>query len=530
MLLGLMLAIALATLVSEDLACVAAGLMVARGALGLAPALTACFLGILGGDLLLYGSGRVLGSRVVRVAPFRWLIAEADLARGRAWFAQRGPAAILGSRFVPGLRFPTYVAAGLLRAPFRPVLAWFAIAAAIWVPLLVGSAVLIGRPMLDLLARYQRLALPILGLGLLGLLVTGNLLLPALTWRGRRRLLGRWRRWTRWEYWPMGLFYPPVVAWVLWLGLRRGGLTLFTASNPAIPGGGFIGESKHAILSALEASGAPVPPHRLLPIEWSLAQRLERVECFRAEAGLGWPLVLKPDAGQRGAGLFILRSDAALREALASARVDYIVQAYASGEEFGVFYARRPDEPRGRIISLTEKRFTRVVGDGVSPLGDLILRDPRAVCMAPRFERALAARLWDVPEAGQAVPLVEIGTHSRGAEFRDGGALVTPALETAIDRISQAFEGFYFGRYDLRAASAEALGAGHFSIVELNGVSAESTHVYDARYSVLDAWRTLFVQWRLAFEIGAANRDRGARVAPLRELVADFLAYRSAEA
>ena len=192
--LGLMLTIALATLISEDLTCVGAGLLVARGALGLTPALAACFLGILGGDLLLYGSGRAFGSRVVRVAPFRWLIAEADLTRGRAWFAQRGPAAILGSRFVPGLRFPTYVAAGLLRAPFRPVLAWFAIAAALWVPILVGSAVWIGRPILDLLARYERLALPILGLGLLGLWLTGNLLLPALTWRGRRRLWGRWRR------------------------------------------------------------------------------------------------------------------------------------------------------------------------------------------------------------------------------------------------------------------------------------------------------------------------------------------------
>ena len=77
---------------------------------------------------------------------------------------------------------------------------------------------------------------------------------------------------------------------------------------------------------------------------------------------------------------------------------------------------------------------------------------------------------------------------------------------------------------------ARALGDGRLSIVELNGVSAESTHIYDARHSVLYAWRTLCAQWRLAFEIGAANRDRGAQVVPLRAVVAHFLAYRSADA
>jgi hypothetical protein len=55
-------------------------------------------------------------------------------------------------------------------------------------------------------------------------------------------------------------------------------------------------------------------------------------------------------------------------------------------------------------------------------------------------------------------------------------------------------------------------------VLELNGVTAESTDIYDPANSVVSAWRKLMRQWRLAFEIGAANRARGARVTTVGEL------------
>ena len=64
-------ALALATLVSEDLACVAAGVAVTEGALAFVPAATACFAGILGGDLLLVALGRTVGRRSLEAAPLR---------------------------------------------------------------------------------------------------------------------------------------------------------------------------------------------------------------------------------------------------------------------------------------------------------------------------------------------------------------------------------------------------------------------------------------------------------------------------
>jgi hypothetical protein len=129
------------------------------------------------------------------------------------------------------------------------------------------------------------------------------------------------------------------------------------------------------------------------------------------------------------------------------------------------------------------------------------------------------------------VALVDIGNHCRGAVFRDGRALVTPALAERIDTIARAVPGFFFGRFDLRAPSLEAFQRGEgLRVIELNGVTSEATHIYEPGSSLLEAWRTLFAQWRLAFEIGAANARAGARVAPARELLRLLAARRRGSA
>jgi hypothetical protein len=116
----------------------------------------------------------------------------------------------------------------------------------------------------------------------------------------------------------------------------------------------------------------------------------------------------------------------------------------------------------------------------------------------------------EVPPEGERVRLVEIGSHCRGALFLDGAWAKTAELEEAIDRVSRGFDGFYFGRYDIRTPSVEDFLRGrNFKVVELNGVTSEATHIYDPSNGLLDAYRVVFEQWRLAFEIGAANRARG---------------------
>jgi hypothetical protein len=104
--------------------------------------------------------------------------------------------------------------------------------------------------------------------------------------------------------------------------------------------------------------------------------------------------------------------------------------------------------------------------------------------------------------------------------FLDGAQFETPALEQAIDALARSFDGFYFGRFDVRFTDPERFMAGEeFRIVELNGVTSESTNVYDPDYGLLRAWRTLGRQWSLAYRIGAANRRQGHRTSSVRALV-----------
>ena len=66
----------------------------------------------------------------------------------------------------------------------------------------------------------------------------------------------------------------------------------------------------------------------------------------------------------------------------------------------------------------------------------------------------------------------------------------------------------------------------NLKIVELNGVTSEATHIYDPKLNLFDAYRVLFEQWRIAFEIGDLNRARGARPTPARELLRAMREYR----
>ena len=512
--------LAAATLISEDLTCVAAGVLVADGRVPFAVAVGACLLGIIAGDLVLMLAGRALG-RTGFATPFaRRLVSPETIARSSRWMKERGAIAVSLSRFVPGTRLATYLAAGALGVGFWKFALYVSLSALVWVPALVGLSAVAGAEVVEagLLTAS--------GWAASGIVVCASLVLAlkattwTARWKNRRRLYGLWQRWTRWEFWPPWVFYPPLLVYVMMLMIRHRSLTVFTAANPDIPGGGFIGESKFEILRGLSRTPNRVARAALLPEDAPPHRRAAIARAFMEHAGLSLPIVVKPDQGQRGTGVAIVRSDADLDVTIASLRGDVIVQEYIPGHELGVFYYRHPHESRGRIFSITEKRFPAVQGDGRSTLEELILADERAVCLPHVHARVHAAELHRVPVRGESVPLVEIGSHCRGAVFFDATHLVTPAIEAAFDAVAQGFGGFYFGRFDVRTPSlADFTERAVFTILELNGVTSESTNIYDPGNSLVRAYRVLAAQWRLAFAIGAENRRRGVMPASLRELL-----------
>lgn len=133
-----------ATFISEDLTCVAAGLAAAAGAMPVALAGCATGLGIWLGDLALYALGRWLGARSLDAGRLgRWL-GPARVQACRDGFARNGDRWLWITRFLPGVRTPTYLLAGALRHDFARFAAATLGAAMLWTPLFVGGVYLSG--------------------------------------------------------------------------------------------------------------------------------------------------------------------------------------------------------------------------------------------------------------------------------------------------------------------------------------------------------------------------------------------------
>jgi membrane protein DedA with SNARE-associated domain len=109
------------TFILEDAATLLAAMQAATGAVPLKLALGALYAGIVLGDLGLYG----LGALSARHPWARRLIPPRRQDIGHVWVRRRVIPLVLISRFVPGLRLPTYTTLGFLRAPILP----FALAA-----------------------------------------------------------------------------------------------------------------------------------------------------------------------------------------------------------------------------------------------------------------------------------------------------------------------------------------------------------------------------------------------------------------
>ncbi len=539
-------AAAVATFVLEDPTTVAAGLLVADGRMAFLTAYVGLSAGIASGDLGLYLLGRLAGPQIVR----RQLIDPCRFERARRWFDTNLILAMVVSRFVPGMRLPTYLSAGMLQAPVRRFILVAVAASMVWTFLLLQLTVAVGTSVLPLLgsARWP--------------VAAAAVVLLVIIQRSAARHLDRRepqpRVLSRFELWPPWLFYLPVAAYYAWLAMRFRHPLVPTAANPSIYAGGLIGESKSAILDLVPlASRNWIARYVAVQKVHDIDEDAFRHQVLRAarDAALKLPFVVKPDIGQRGAGVRRIARPQELHEYLqqfpSGQRLivqELVDEAFFAGhshqetspsiaphlpvdvqraQEAGVLYWRRPGSERGEIVSLTLKLFPEVMGNGRDTLAQLIDADPRARRLRRIYRARHASALSRVLADGETVPLVFAGNHCQGAVFKDGNRLMTDTLRQRIEEIAGSIPHFYFGRFDIRFSSLEAFLAGEgFRVVEINGAGAEATHIWDADARLIPSYRSLFHQFRTLFEIGHENRKQGFQPVTILSFLRDVLAYR----
>ena len=337
------------------------------------------------------------------------------------------------------------------------------------------------------------------------------------------------------EYWPWQVIYLPVVPLYLYQAIRQRRAAFFTNVNPAIDMGGFFGESKSAIYALLPKES--FPQTCLIPVHSTEA---DVIHTHRA-SGIPFPLIVKPDVGERGQGVVRVTDENGLVRALAGKSSTFLLQAMAPGDlEFGLMFTCDPAGGSTTLLSVAGKDFLSVTGDGRSTVLELLRKQWRGRKQVERLLELDPVLLSTVPLPGVIERVEPIGNHCRGTLFNDANHLRTSVLCEVVDRLLASTEGIYYGRMDVRCESEADLREGRFTIIEMNGVSSEPGHIYDPRYSIFQCWRELVRHVRhvgriseqlqhagtepVSFHdlLGRVGSHLGWRLGPLRRVVSWF--------
>lgn len=299
-------------------------------------------------------------------------------------------------------------------------------------------------------------------------------------------------------------------------------MVFFSASNPGILTGGMFGESKSDLLRK-------IPPEFIARSEIiSLPTTKEVVIDTIQKMNLSFPVIFKPDLGERGWMVRRIESEKDVEAYLKSIKLDFIIQELIDLPlEFGVFYRRFPAEERGVVTSIVVKEMLAIQGDGKTTFADLILQKDRAKLQWQSLKEIFKDRLNTIPAKGERIELVSIGNHCLGTKFMDGSHLITDQLNDSFDRLSRQIPGFYFGRFDLRTASVEDLARARVKIMELNGCGAEPAHIYNPGYSLLNAMKVMYNHWKDMYRISMENHRRGVPFMSFRDGLRTYRNFRA---
>jgi hypothetical protein len=330
-------------------------------------------------------------------------------------------------------------------------------------------------------------------------------------------------RLTNWEYWPFGIVQFPFFIYWLWLSLRARSLFFFSASNPSIVMGGMLGESKFDVLKLIPEQYKPKTIRVQYP--FTALQVLSTLH----ENGFCFPVIFKPDMGERGFMVKRIFNEADVDQYVNKLSANFLIQELVDlPVECGVFYTRFPEEINGKVTSVVLKEMLTVTGDGSSTLEELILDKPRAKLQLETLKILHSEKIKTVIPTGETVELNLIGNHCLGTKFLNGEHLINEKLSETFDVISKQIDGFYFGRYDLRCASIEDLYEGKIKIMELNGCGAEPAHIYQPGFSLWKALSILFTHWKNMFIISVQNHKRGASYLSFKEGKSIYYKFKAA--
>tara|TARA_R110001599_G_scaffold8439_2_gene40903 strand:- start:14969 stop:15970 length:1002 start_codon:yes stop_codon:yes gene_type:complete len=300
------------------------------------------------------------------------------------------------------------------------------------------------------------------------------------------------------------MFYIPNIPFAFFHAIKAKNLVFYTAVNPSIENSGIGTESKYKTMQLIPEKYSPITVFH--KADSSIIETIKKVN----ECSISYPLIAKPDIGFRGLLVKKIRTEKELKKYLEKYPIDILIQEFLTEKkECGIFYLRFPGNQTGKITSITLKDFPFVIGDGKRTIKELILSDKRAKHYIDIIKCDNAISLKNILNKGEKLQLSYVGNHSKGTQFINGNHLISKKLEETITTLNKQIDGWFYGRIDLKYNAFEDLENGNFKILELNGILAEPTHIYDAsKTNYLQALKEMRVHWKQLYKIARINHDQ----------------------
>ena len=173
-LLSMLLACGFGLPMPEDIILVSGGILSALGVVDFWLVTTLCLIGVLGGDSGVFFIGRFFGPSLKRSRFFRRFVSEkADIKVAEA-YRKHGNKVIFLARFMPGLRMPMFMTAGIYQISFWRFIAFNGGAALISVPLWIYVGFLFGknlRGLVVLVQQFQTVIFAVMAILVIGIVI-----------------------------------------------------------------------------------------------------------------------------------------------------------------------------------------------------------------------------------------------------------------------------------------------------------------------------------------------------------------------
>ena len=298
------------------------------------------------------------------------------------------------------------------------------------------------------------------------------------------------------EFWPFWVFYIPAYFYYFWLALKARKWVYFSVLNPCMNFGGAFLSSKFNYLKQLPDNWKPKT------IFLNANEDITEVQKKIKKKKIHFPLIVKPDMGERGKNVKLIATLSELNHYLKKTTQASIVQEYITYPiELGIlFYWDTANNPK--ISSVGIKAFCEIVGTGTDSLAALVKKNLRIAHRVDDLKTTFSEKWHTIIPKGEKILMEPIGNHNLGTKLLDARKhFSTDMLRWTAECVRQ-IPGFDYGRLDVKIKNWDAFKSKDgIKVLEINGVNAEPLHIYDPSYSIWGAYRDIFYHMDIIYTL-----------------------------